>query len=170
MLKNLMIIITISLLLFSSITYLGSSISSSAVSVITLTILPPINIDVPPDIQLWDLKPSEPGIYTKQGVISVPADTGWKISVEDPDNATSGYMTEWTGTAFTGKKLHKPLIISAAEDVSLPEGGIVMTSKNPGDRNVVVTLSQEVSEEDLPLNDGHSYRISLDYRCDPVVA
>lgn len=168
--KNLIITITASLLLFSSISYLGSSISSSAICVITATILPPINIDVPPDIQNLDLKPSEPGVYNKQGVIRVPADTGWKISVEDLDNATSGYMTEWTGTAFTSKKLHKPLIISAAEEVSLPEGGIIMTSKKPGDQDVVVTLRQEVSEEDLPLMDGHSYRISLDFRCDPLAA
>ena len=75
----------------------------------------------------------------------------------------------WPSLCFTDRKLHRPLVVSAASSVTLPQGGIVQTGTTPGNYDVVVTLIQEVTEEDLPLLEGYSYRISLDFQGSPLV-
>ncbi|VVB65167.1 Uncharacterised protein [uncultured archaeon] len=141
----------------------GGSDSSTAVTKITATVLPSVYVSAPADIHTWELKPSEPGIYTKKGVLKVAANTGWKITVKDTDAVTSGHLTEWTGTDYTGRKLQAPLYVSASQDVSLPEGGTIETGTNIGEQEVEVTLKQEVSRDDLHLADGHVYLIVLDF-------
>jgi hypothetical protein len=141
----------------------GGSDSSTAVTKITATVLPSVHVSAPADMRTWELKPSEPGIYTKRGVLKVAANTGWRVTVKDADAATSGHLTEWTGADYTGRKLQAPLYVSASQDVALPEGGTIQTGTNIGEQEVEVTLKQEVSRDDLHLTDGHVYHIVLDY-------
>jgi hypothetical protein len=122
-----------------------------------------VYVSAPADICTWDLKPSEPGIYTKKGVLKVAANTGWKVTVKDTDTVTSGHLTEWTGADYTGRKLQAPLYVSASQDVSLPEGGTIKTGTNIGEQEVEVTLKQVVSRDDLHLADGSVYHIVLDF-------
>ena len=165
MLKKLAGSIIFILVLHSLIAVLesGSSDSSTAVTKITATVLPCVNVSAPVDIRIWELKPSEPGIYTKKGVLKVAANTGWKVMVKDTDAVTSGHLTEWTGEDYTDRKLQAPLSVSASQDVSLPEGGTIETGTNIGEEEVEVTLKQVVSWDDLHLADGHVYHIALDF-------
>ena len=141
----------------------GGSESSTDVTKITATVLPYVYVSAPADICTWDLKPSEPGIYTKKGVLKVAANTGWKVTVKDKDAVTSGHLTEWTGADYTGRKLQAPLYVSASQDVSLPDGGTIKTGTNIGEQEVEVTLKQVVSRDDLNFADGSVYHIVLDY-------
>lgn len=141
----------------------SGSDSSTAVTKITATVLPSVHVSVPADICTWELKPSEPGIYVKKGVLKVSANTGWRVTVKDVDAATSGHLTEWTGADYTGRKLQAPLYVSASQDVALPEGGTIQASTSIGEQEVEVTLKQVVTRDDLQLADGSVYHIILDY-------
>jgi hypothetical protein len=165
MLKKLAGSIIFIIVLLSLITVLetGGSDSSTAVTKITATVLPSVYVSASSDIRTWELKPSEPGIYTKKGVLKVAANTGWKVTVKDTDAATSGHLTEWTGADYTSRRLQAPLYVSASQDVSLPDGGIIQTGSNIGEQEIEVTLKQVVSRDDLHLADGHVYHIVLDF-------
>ncbi|VVB64038.1 Uncharacterised protein [uncultured archaeon] len=78
-------------------------------------------------------------------------------------------MTEWTGAAYASRKLEAPLSVSAEREVALPPGGIIQTGTAVGEHDIEVTLSQVVSQDDLPLEDGHVYRIELSFEGTPEV-
>jgi hypothetical protein len=143
-------------------------ISSSETIVVRGTVLPYVKVSSPASACIWELKPSAPGIYTKKAVLKVAANTGWKVIVKDADEVTAGHMAEWTGTTYASLKLKAPLSVSADREVTLPEGGIIQTGTTVGEHNIEVTLSQEVAQEDLPLEDGHVYRIALSFEGSPV--
>ena len=96
MLKKLAgsIIFIIVLLGLTAVLESGGSESSTDVTKITATVLPSVYVSAPEDIRTWELKPTEPGIYTKKGVLKVAANTGWKVTVKDKDAVTSGHLTE----------------------------------------------------------------------------
>jgi hypothetical protein len=142
--------------------------SSSAVTVISATVLPYVEVSAPDNICIWELQPSEPGIYTKKGVIKVTANTEWKVRVKPTDEANNGRMTEWMGTSYASKELQAPLKISADREVTLQEGGIIQTGKTVGEHDIEVKLIQVVSKEDLPLENGHVYRIALSFEGSPM--
>ena len=146
----------------------GSS-SSAASTTIRATVLPYVSVSAPADICIWEFKPSEPGIYTKKGFVNVAANTDWKVTVKNADEVNDGHMTEWTGTGYASKKLQAPLKVSADREVTLPEGGTIQTGTTVGEHDIEVTLTQVVSQDDLPLEDGHVYRIALSFEGSPAV-
>jgi hypothetical protein len=164
-----LILIIIMLLSINAIPNGSSGLaSSSAVTTIRATVLPYIEVSAPDDICIWELQPSEPGIYTKKGVIKVTANTAWKVMAISTDEANNGYMIEWTETSYANKKLQSPLKVSADREVTLPEGGIIQTGTTLGEQDIEVTLTQAVSQEDLPLENGHVYRIALSFEGSPM--
>jgi len=146
----------------------GAGFSAPATT-IRAFILPSVGVSAPADIRIWEFQPSEPGIYTKKGLLKVTANTGWKIAVNNTDQVKDGHMTEWTGMSYGGKKLQSPLKVSADREVTLPEGGTIQTGTTVGEHDIEVTLTQVVSQDDLPLEDGHVYRIALSFEGFPAV-
>ena len=141
--------------------------SSAASTTIRAIVLPYVGVSAPADVCTWEFQPSVPGVYTKKGFVKVAANTGWKVTLKT-DELNDGHMTEWTGTNYATRKLKAPLSISADREVTLPEGGIIQTGTTVGEHDIEVTLSQVVSEDDLPLEPGHVYRIALSFEGSPV--
>lgn len=141
----------------------GGSDTPTAVTKITAAVPPCVDVSVPADICIWELKPSDTGIYTKKGVLKVMANTDWKVTVKNTDEVNDGHMTEWTGSGYASKKLRAPLKVSADREVTLPEGGTIRTGTTAGENEIEVTLTQVVSKDDPPLEDGHFYRIALSF-------
>ena len=77
-------------------------------------------------------------------------------------------MTEWTGTDYISRKLKAPLSVSAYREVTLPEGGTIQTGTTIGEHDIEVTLTQVVSQDDMPLEDSHVYRIVLSFEGSPM--
>lgn len=148
----------------------GSSWSDSvkAVVVVTGEIVPYISISASKDICSWEIKPSGPGIYNKTGIIKLKANVDWQLIAKNGDETTAGHMTDWTGTTYASNKLKTPLKISASREVTLSEGGPIQTGTITEGQDVVVTLTQVVSQDDLPLEDGHVYRIALCFEGSPA--
>jgi hypothetical protein len=146
----------------------GSGLSGASIT-IRATVLPYISVSAPEDIRIWEFQPSEPGIYSKNGIINVTANTNWKVTVKNADDVEDGHMTEWTGTGYASRKLQAPLNVSAGHEVTLPEGGTIQTGTTAGEHDIEVTLTQVVSQDDLPLEDGHVYRIALSFEGSPAV-
>lgn len=99
-----------------------------------------------------------------EGIVNVKSNKdGWMVLVKDVDTTTSGHMTEWTGSSYGTLKLAEPLKVRAAQEVSLPEGGLIQTgSKTPkAGQDVNVVLDQDVGYDDEPLSQGHVYRIVI---------
>ncbi len=149
----------------------GSSVSSSSMSVtmIRATVLPYVDVSAPADICIWEFRPTEPGIYTKKGLLKVTANTGWKIAVKNTDESNDGHMMEWTGTRYANRKLQAPLKVSADREVTLPEGGDIQMGTTTGKHEIEVTLTQVVSQDDLPFEDGHNCRIALRFEASPII-
>ena len=99
----------------------------------------------------------------------VAANTDWEVTVEDADEVTVGHMTEWTGTTYASRKLKAPLSVSSNRIVTLPEGGIIQTGTVTEEHDIEVTMTQMVSQDDLPLEDGHVYRIALSFEGYPII-
>lgn len=135
---------------------------------VTATVSPIAEIDAPPDVGVWELKPSGPGTYTKNGIVKLITTTRWKLSVKDANSTTNGHMTEWTGTNYANRKLQAPLKVSSNQEVTLPEGGQIQTGVIAGEQKIEVTLTQVISQDDLPLDDGSAYRIVLDFEGTPI--
>ena len=149
----------------------GSSGSGFSMAEITITATYPPYVDVsaPADICIWEFRPTEPGIYTKKGLLKVTANTGWKIAVKNTDESNDGHMMEWTGTRYANRKLQAPLKVSADREVTLPEGGDIQTGTTTGKHDIEVTLTQVVSQDDLPFEDGHNCRIALRFEASPII-
>ena len=143
--------------------------SSAAITTITGTVLPVVKVSAPADICIWEFQPSDPGIYTKKGFIKVAANTDWQVTVKNADVVTVGHMTEWTGTTYASRKLKAPLSVSADCEVTLPEGGTIQTGTTVGEHDIEVTLRQVVTQDDLPLENGHVYRMALSFEGSPAV-
>lgn len=159
------------MLLLSTIAILSeTSCSSLSAGPITIraTVIPSVCVSTPADIRIWELKPSGPGVYTKKGVIRVSANSRWKISVKNAGDINDGHMIEWAGTTFSSRKTQATLRVSADREVALPDGGPIQTGTIADDQEVPVTLTQMVSQNDLPLEDGHVYRIALSFEGSPM--
>ncbi len=102
-----------------------------------------------------------PGANYQNISLHVKALGDWQISVIDANLITSGYMAEWTGEAYTTKRLENPLKVKADNEVTLSEGGMIQSGT--GAEDVLVTIEQTGSWDDEPLEDGGMYRIVLTF-------
>ncbi|MCX6674771.1 MAG: hypothetical protein NTY37_13450 [Methanothrix sp.] len=125
--------------------------------------------EIPPSMEIsveeigdsiWKLFPSTEN--KKEILISVKADNSWQLITTDENPLTKGQMTEWTGSGYTSKHLISSLKV---ESVALPNReripartGIATASKFQDQK---ISLIQEVSLNDEPLEPGHIYRIEL---------
>lgn len=123
-----------------------------------ITITPPANISG------WYINPD----VTNQvnGILNVQANQNrWQVTAKDSDSATSGFMTEWTGSAYGPLKLTNHMKVKAANEVILPNEGVIQTgSKTPGhgqDINVIFTQSGSYLDYSLPA--GRVYRIVVTF-------
>ena len=98
-------------------------------------------------------------------VVTVKANTPWQLRIADTNPQTSGHLTEWTGQGYTNKRLSYPLKVKGSREVTLPniqnvpaESGASTTAKG---RRISLSLEQEVSFEDEPLEQNRNYRIQL---------
>jgi hypothetical protein len=109
---------------------------------------------------IWKLLPSTEN--KKEIMISVKADKSWRLIATDENPLTRGMMTEWTGSGYTSKHLISNLKV---ESVALPnrERIPVRAGKATAASFQVqkISLMQEVSLNDEPLEPGHIYRIEL---------
>ena len=123
-----------------------------------ITVTPPLNISG------WQLKPDEANEQT--GVLNVKANKdGWQVTVNDDNPATSGHMTEWTGSGYGTLELTNPMRVKAAYEVALPEGGLIQTgdkTKGQG-QDINVAFIQEGTFADEPLSEGHVYRMVITF-------
>lgn len=168
-LKKSILLITVLVCITEISNVSSGSSSSSAITAITATVLPYVDVSAPADICIWEFLPTEPGIYTKKGLLKVTANTGWKIAVKNTDESNDGHMMEWTGTRYANRKLQAPLKVSADREVTLPEGGDIQTGTTTGKHDIEVTLTQVVSQDDLPFEDGHNCRIALRFEASPII-
>ncbi len=115
-------------------------------------------------IPRWQLMPNVTNELTVAFKVYANKD-GWQVSVKDNNPATSGHMTEWTGSGYGSLKLAKPMRVRAAKEVTLPEGGVIQTgSKTTGHgQNINVTFIQEGTFADEPLPGGRVYRIVVTF-------
>lgn len=123
-----------------------------------------ITITPPLDILGWQFQPDKTNELT--GVFNVKANKdGWQVTARDDDPATFGHMTEWTGSGYGSTKLASPMRVKAANEVTLPEGGIIQTgSKTTGQgQNINVAFIQESTFADEPLSESHVYRIAITF-------
>lgn len=123
-----------------------------------------ITITPPSAISGWQFQPDATNELL--AVFNVKANKdGWQVAVKDSDLATSGHMTEWTGSDYKSLKLSNPMRVKAAYEVALPEGGMIQTgSKTAGQgQDIVVTFLQDSTFEDEPLPEGHVYRIVITF-------
>jgi hypothetical protein len=123
-----------------------------------------IIITSPSNVFGWLLKPGETNELV--GIFNVKANKdGWQIAVKDNNPATSGHMIEWTGSGYGSIKLASPMRVKAANEVALPEGGIIQTgSKTTGQgRNLSVAFIQDGTFADEPLPEGNVYRIVITF-------
>ena len=146
----------------------SGAVSTAGTTVITVSIAPAVLVSAHADTCLWEFSPSGPGVYTKKEVVNIKANTNWQVAVKDKDGVTTGHMTEWTGTDYISRKLKAPLSVSAYREVTLPEGGTIQTGTTIGEHDIEVTLTQVVSQDDMPLEDGHVYRIVLSFEGSPM--
>jgi hypothetical protein len=115
------------------------------------------------DESIWKLVPSPAN--EKEILLQVKADGPWQLIVTDNNTLTAGYMTEWTGLAYTDKHLITPLNMVGSVAVPLPnpekipirEGTATLSGALPQK----ISLIQVVSLNDEPLEPGHIYRIEL---------
>lgn len=123
-----------------------------------------ITITPPSNISEWQLNPDQVNEIT--GVLNVKANKdGWLVAVKDSNSITSGHMTEWNGLSYSSLKLTKPMMVKAASEVTLPDGGVIQTGnkiKNPS-QDIDVTFLQEVTDEDDSLPAGHVYNIVVTF-------
>ena len=145
----------------------GSTLEGSVK--VTVFLAPFVHVSAPNDISIWEFGPLAPGTYTKKGVINIKANTNWKVAVKNAEDVNEGHMTDWTGTGYASKKLQAPIKVSADREVTLPEGGTIQTGTIVGEHDIEVTLTQVVSQDDLPLEDGHVYRIALSFEGSPMI-
>ncbi len=123
-----------------------------------------IIITPPFAIPRWQLMPDATNELTAAFNVKANKD-GWQVSVRDYNPVTSGHMTEWTWLGYRSLKLENPLRVKAANEVNLPEGGIIQTgSRTTGHgQNINVTFLQEGTFTDEPLPEGRVYRIVVTF-------
>jgi hypothetical protein len=142
----------------------GQSLSGELVLKAQADVNPVLEISVEEnDESIWKLVPSLAN--EKEIVLQVNADVPWQLIITDNNTLTAGYMTEWTGLAYTDKHLITPLNAVGSVAVPLPnpekiplrEGTATLSGALPQK----ISLMQEVSLNDEPLEPGHIYRIEL---------
>jgi hypothetical protein len=123
-----------------------------------------ITITPPSNISGWQLNPDQINEIT--GVLNVKANKdGWLVAVKDSNSITYGHMTDWDGLSYSTLKLANPMMVKAAREVTLPDGGVIQTgnkTKNPS-QDIDVTFLQEVTDEDDSLPAGHAYNIVVTF-------
>lgn len=100
-------------------------------------------------------------------VVRVKANTPWQLSIADINPQTSGYMTEWTKKDYTNKRLGYPLKVKGSREVTLPniQNLAIETGASTPTKGLRLNLSlvQEVSFMDEPLEKNNIYRIQLTF-------
>ncbi len=113
----------------------------------------------------WGLSP---GASNKRDiVVRITANTPWELKIADTNAQTSGHLTEWTGQAYTNKRLTYPLKVIGSREVTLPNSQniAVLTgdSTSSQGRRLGLSLEQDVTPEDESLRQDRIYRIQLTF-------
>jgi hypothetical protein len=146
--------------------YLGdTNYNPSISSAISQTVIAPTTIDItaPTDISGWNLDPAI-GENTNSGTLAVdvtPGDAIWSVTAKDMDAATSGYMTEWSGSAYGTAKLANLMRVQGPDaEVILPNSGGTDIATGTGDApSISITFNQYVTWDDDP----GTYRIVVTF-------
>jgi hypothetical protein len=126
---------------------------------------PAIEITVPSDILDWVLAPSGGQPEQRTGTLTVnvtPDSESWEVTATDGDGATSGRMTEWTGSAYGTTQLYTPMDVQGpAATVTLPNSGEAYIASGTGDGSgITITFKQVVLWSDTP---NITYRIIVTF-------
>ncbi|VVB69613.1 Uncharacterised protein [uncultured archaeon] len=113
----------------------------------------------------WNLSPGASN--RRDIVVRITANTPWELKIADTNPQTSGHLTEWTGQAYTNKRLTYPLKVRGSRDVTLPnsQNVAVLTgaSTSSQGRRLGLSLEQDVTPDDESLQQDHIYRIQLTF-------
>jgi hypothetical protein len=140
----------------------GTSTSEKWSIYASYTVPATIEITATANISGWALSPLGTQPQTTTGTLNVTCSGNWEVTVEDAEAATSGKMTDWSGSAYNSTtKLANFMKVAADSEVTLPAGGTIATGS--GDDSVTVYFKQEVSWSDQVLPEGHSYRIIVTF-------
>jgi len=144
-----------------------ASAESNTNVVITVTVKPTVLVVDQDKIGIWIIKPVSTENQTKSGLLIIRANTNWVLRAKDKNPETAGFMTEWDGKSYGAKKLFLPLKISSAREVTLPDGGIIMTGSRTSGQDVNVNFMQQVLDINLPKTD--NYRIEVTFIGSPLI-
>ncbi len=160
------------LLVFISMQIGAAALTGQVRIDVSLSVSPTIKVEAPEDLTTWEINPDVPGTSIKAGKIHVKSNTPWYVSVEDADPLTAGYMTEWTGEDYAGKKLSHPLKVKASNEVDLTNGNEVPLAvggpTGSKGEDVPVTIEQVSDVEDEHLDGGHAYRMVIVFTGHPL--
>ena len=132
---------------------------------------PNVAITAPLDFSGWNFVPGE--VNQRTGILHVHASKKWQISVA-ADTDTDGHMTEYasahgggkkSGYVESGERLKNSMKVKAQgyNEVDLSQGGVLIPGGPAGDFDIPITFSQEVTWDDKPLPEGHTYRMVISF-------
>ncbi|MCX6677134.1 MAG: hypothetical protein NTU95_04215 [Methanothrix sp.] len=131
---------------------------------------PSVEVSISQEECVWELSPTEPGIYAKDSSLQIRSNAPWIITVKE-ENATDGHMTEWNGKCYGNRKLSIPMMVKADQSVTLPnmdESPIksgLRTGSTP--QEVDFSFVQQVTEKDA-IDSGNRYRMVVTFTGSPA--
>ena len=139
---------------------------------VTCNVLSAIKGSFPISLDLGQIEPNNSEISEMQ-FVNVLSNVQWTPNIRA--DTEDGRLKEWTGTQYASKSLPSPLEWKLQESTGFQplsqSDKTVVADMPPTGRNgtdIGILFRQQVSYDDTPLQESHSYRIMVTYTALPT--